>query len=103
MSTEILLLIAVILILVDIFLPTDLPTLVAYGIFSYCVAVEAADNILYQIIIGILCWWGMAAFHYYIWRKFIKKFTDHFVAPTKIRSGIHAHSGKEATILTQRC
>jgi membrane protein implicated in regulation of membrane protease activity len=98
MGTETLLLVAVILMLADVFFPTDFPTLIAYGIFSYIISTTLSDSFLYQIIIGMVSWWAMAAFHFYVWRKFIKQITDRYISPTKLRSGVSAYSGKEATI-----
>ena len=84
--------------LVDVFFPTDIPTLIAYGIFSYIISTAVADSLLYQIIIGLVSWWAMAAFHFYVWRKFIKKVTDRYISPSKLQSGALAYAGKEATI-----
>ncbi len=97
-SDQTFILIAVILILIDIFLPTDITTFIAYIILSYLIAHNIDLPILYQIIIGILIWWTMVALHYTVFRKFIRRFTDKFIAPTKINSGIAAHFGKTAQI-----
>jgi membrane protein implicated in regulation of membrane protease activity len=93
-SDQTLILIAVIFILVDIFLPTDITTLIAYIVFSYLIAHNIEVPLLYQVIIGIIAWWAMVALHYYVFRKFIRRVTDKFIAPTKIESGIKVHFGK---------
>ena len=97
-SDQTLILIAIILMLVDIFLPTDITTFIAYIIFSYLIAHNIDVPILYQIIIGILAWWAMVALHYYVFRKYIRLFTDKFIAPTKIKSGIEIHYGKTGQV-----
>ena len=80
--------------LVDIFIPTEVTTFIAYIIFSYLIAHNFDVPVLYQIIIGLISWWGMVALHYYIFRKYIRRLTDKFIAPTKIKSGIESHYGK---------
>jgi membrane-bound ClpP family serine protease len=93
-SNQTLILIAIILMLVDIFIPTEVTTFIAYIIFSYLIAHNIDVPILYQIIIGLISWWAMVALHYYIFRKYIRMLTDKFIAPTKIKSGIESHYGK---------
>ena len=97
-NDKILIVIAMILIFVDIFLSTDITTLVAYIIFSFLIAHNINVPIIYQIGIGILAWWGMVAIHYYVFRKYIRRFIDVFVAPTKIQSGIAIHFGKTGEV-----
>lgn len=99
MNDQTLLLIALILILVDIFLPTDITTFIAYIIFSYLIAHNVDVPILYQIIIGISAWWVMVAIHYFIFRNIIRKFTDRFIAPTRMTSCISIHFGKKGQVL----
>jgi len=98
-SNQSLILIAIILMLVDIFIPTDITTFIAYIIFSYLIAHNIDVPILYQIIIGILSWWGMVVLHYYFFRKHIRTLTDRFIAPTKIKSGIAVHYGKTGQVI----
>jgi membrane protein implicated in regulation of membrane protease activity len=97
-SNQTLILIAIILILVDIFFPTDITTFIAYIIFSYLVAHNTSVPVLYQIITGILAWWVMVALHYYVFRKYIRMLTDKLIAPTKIQSGIKMHYGKTGQV-----
>jgi len=97
-SNQTLVLVAIILMLFDIFLPTDITTFIAYIIFSYLVAHNINVPLLYQIIIGILAWWVMVALHYYVFRKYIRRLTDKFIAPTKIKSGIEIHYGKTGQV-----
>lgn len=97
-SDQTLILIAIILMLVDIFLPTDITTFIAYIIFSYLIAHNIHVPFLYQVIIGIVAWWVMVALHYYVFRKYIRMLTDKFIAPTKIQSGIAIHFGKTGQV-----
>jgi membrane protein implicated in regulation of membrane protease activity len=97
-GNQTLILIAIILMLVDIFVPTDITTFIAYIIFSYLVAHNIHVPLLYQIIFGILAWWAMVALHYYVFRKYIRMLTDRFIAPTKIKSGIGMHYGKTGQV-----
>ncbi len=70
---EILIVSAIILILVDIFFASDLPTHLAYIIVTFTLAKEIDMPILYQILFGILIWIALVVFHYTIWRKVIEK------------------------------
>lgn len=97
-SNQTLVLIAVILMLVDIFIPTDITTFIAYIIFSYLIAHNIDVPILYQVIIGIISWWTMVGLHYYVFKKYIQILTDKFIAPTKIKSGIEMHYGKTGQV-----
>jgi membrane protein implicated in regulation of membrane protease activity len=94
LNNQTLILLAIILLLVDIFIPTEVTTFIAYIIFSYLIAHNIDVPILSQIIVGLVSWWAMVALHYYIFRKYIRMLTDKFIAPTKIKSGIESHFGK---------
>ncbi len=94
LNNQTLLLLAIILMLVDIFIPTEVTTFIAYIIFSYLIAHNIDVPILSQIIVGLVSWWAMVALHYYIFRKYIRMLTDKFIAPTKIKSGVESHFGK---------
>lgn len=95
---EILIVSAIILILVDIFFTSDIPTHLAYIILTFTIANRIDMSILYQILFGILIWFALVIFHYTIWRKVIEKINDKFIAPSKHKGGIDGFIGKEGII-----
>ena len=95
---EILIVSAIILILVDIFFASDLPTHLAYIILTFTFAKEIDMPILYQILFGILIWVALVVFHYTVWRKVIEKINDKLIAPNKHKGGLDGFVGKEGII-----
>jgi len=95
---EILIVSAIILILIDIFFTSDIPTHLAYIILTFTITKEIDMPILYQIMFGILIWALLVFFHYKIWRKVIEKINDKIIAPSKHEGGLRGFIGKEGTI-----
>ena len=95
---EILILSAIILILIDIFFVSDLPTLIAYFIITFTITKEINLPILYQIAIGLLILFALVVFHYKIWRTLLSKINDRFIAPTKHEGGLEGLIGKQGVI-----
>lgn len=95
---EILIVSAIILILVDIFFASDLPTHLAYIIVTFTIAKEIDMPILYQILFGILIWVSLVVFHYTIWRKVIENINDKLIAPRKHKGGLDGFIDKEGII-----
>lgn len=95
---EILVVSALILILVDIFFNSDIPTQLAYIILTFLFAKEIDLPILYQVLFGILIWVALVVFHYLVWRKAIEKINDKFIAPSKHVGGLEGFIGQEGVI-----
>ncbi len=95
---EILIVTAILLIVVDIFFASDVPTHIAYILLTFTFAKEINVPILYQILIGVLIWFALVVFHYTIWRKVIEKINDKFISPRKHTGGIEGFIGKEGMI-----
>jgi len=95
---EILIVSAIILILVDIFFNSDIPTHIAYLILTFTFAKEIDMPILYQILFGILIWVALVVFHYLVWRKVVENINDKFIAPSKHKGGIEGFIGQEGII-----
>jgi membrane protein implicated in regulation of membrane protease activity len=91
---EILIVSAIILILIDIFFNSDITTHIAYLHLTFMFAKEIDTPILYQILLGILIWVALVAFHYLVWRKVIEKINDKFIAPTKHKGGVEGFVGQ---------
>ena len=88
---------AVILVVIDIFFATDIPTHIAYVLASVVLARMVEAPILVRILAGILAWFALVAFHYWVWRKLVGKFTNRFVAPEKYKSGLDRLIGATGT------
>ncbi|NOQ26672.1 MAG: hypothetical protein GQ564_15035 [Bacteroidales bacterium] len=95
---EILVVLALFLIVIDIFFASDVPTHVAYVLLTIRFAKEIDMSILYQLLFGVLIWFALVAFHYTLWRKVIEKINDKFISPRKHTGGIDGLVGKEGII-----
>ena len=80
---ETLLAIAIILILIDIFIPTEILTHI--GIILLCVAFYRILDIkiLWRVAASIAMWFVFVAIYYALWKQIIGKVTNKFIAPTK--------------------
>jgi membrane protein implicated in regulation of membrane protease activity len=81
------LLIAAILFVIDFFINSDVPTHISYILLCFLVALNVHAHILVKALCGLLAWFLLVFFHYWVWKEFLQKFTDNFVAPDKIKSG----------------
>lgn len=95
---EILIVSSIILILVDVFFNSDIPTHIAYIILTFTFAKEIDMPTLYQILFGILIWVALVVFHYWVWRKVLEKVNDQFISPSKHIGGIEGFIGQEGII-----
>ena len=99
--TEILFVIAAILIVVDFFITNDITTHVAYVIICVNVMRLFDIPILYKILFGLLFWFVLVAFHYIAWRRLVLRFTNRFIAPDKHVDGPRGRIGLQGTIKSQ--
>lgn len=95
---EILLLIAGVLILVDVFLTYELPTHVAYVLLTVFLIIKIERSIITSIFLSVFIWFGFIVFHYTVWRKLLEKFHDNIVSPRKHTGGIEGLIGKEGVV-----
>jgi membrane protein implicated in regulation of membrane protease activity len=91
---ETLLIIAAILVLVDFFVPTDVPTHLAYVLVSVVIGRQIDAHVLYMVLLGMASWFGLVAFHYTVWRNVVATFANRVVAPDRYKSGIDAMVGR---------
>ena len=97
-STEILIVLALILILVDIFFVSDIPTLVAHILITVAIVKNINDYFLYQVLYGLIILFSLVIFHYFIWRKILEKINDRFISPRKHIDGYQGLIGKTGII-----
>ena len=95
---EILIVLAILLIVIDVFFASDVPTHLAYLILTFTIAKEIELALLYQILFGVLIWFGLVAFHYTVWRKIIEKINDRYISPSYHQGGLEALIGKNGMI-----
>lgn len=81
-----LLVIAVILIISDIFFTVDLPTILAYIIISYVVGTNIEVPTVYQILIGLVFWFLLIGFHYSFYKNLLLKFVSKYIAADRYKS-----------------
>ncbi|MFN6095593.1 MAG: hypothetical protein ACK49J_11475 [Verrucomicrobiota bacterium] len=96
--TPTILLIAAILIVIDFFIPSDIPTHIAYILICLLVLINVQAHFLIKIIFALLTWFSLVAFHYYVWRAIVQKFTNNIIAPDRYRSSIDGIVGCHGTI-----
>jgi len=92
------LLIAAILIVIDFFIPSDIPTHIAYILLCVFVAVNIHYHILIKILFALLAWFVLVFFHYLFWRSIVQKIIDKYIAPDRFKSGVEGIVGNEGTI-----
>lgn len=93
-----LLVIALILIIVDVCIQSDVATHLAYVLVAVAVAYWTPVHILFRIIVGLLAWGGLVYFHYTLWRSVMTHLVNRLVAPTKYKSGTEGLVGLKGTI-----
>jgi membrane protein implicated in regulation of membrane protease activity len=93
-----LLALAVILMLVDLFLPNDITTHIAYIIFATLLGSLPDTSLLLQILIGVVSWFLIVLIHYTCWRRFVEVVADRLIAPTRFQYGADALIGCEGTV-----
>jgi len=92
------LLVAAILVVIDIFIPTDVPTHIAYILLCTLVAINIDAHILIKILCALLAWFALVAFHYCFWRATIQKIVNNIIAPDRFRSGADGAVGNDGVI-----
>ena len=97
-STEILLVLALILILIDIFFVSDVPTHIAHILITVAIVKNINDYLLYQVLYGLLILFSLVIFHYFIWRKILEEINDRFISPRKHIDGYQGLVGKTGII-----
>lgn len=95
---KLLILIGIILILIDIFFASDLPTFVALLIFCYVSYRNLPFEILYKIILTILFFFVLLIIYIAVWRKIKTIVIDKWFAKDKYKAGVSGFPGKTGVI-----
>ena len=96
--SEAMIVIACILILVDFFVPTDVPTHGAYILFTIAFGRQFETPLLYQILIGLGFWFVLVTLHYIVWRRVVQAIANSCIAPEKYQSGVDGMLGRTGKI-----
>lgn len=89
---------ALILIAIDIFVASDIPTHISYVIFAYVISKDLPFHFMYRILAGIGIWFLLICFHYLIWKKIIAAFLNKYISPEKKAAGIASLVGSSGEI-----
>ena len=84
---ETLVIVAILLMILDFFLSSDILTHVAYVLFCVVFARLFPVHILYQVLFGVIAWFAVVAFHYTIWKSLLQRFINQIIAPDMIKTG----------------
>jgi len=87
-----------ILVVVDFFMPHDVPTHIAYILLCCLVAINIHANILIQILCALVSWFAFVAFHYWIWRGVVQRVVNNFIAPDRFKAGADGIIGENGEI-----
>ncbi|MGD8113318.1 MAG: hypothetical protein ACQEWA_00285 [Sphaerochaetaceae bacterium] len=85
----------ILLMLIDIFFRTDVPTYIAYLLFSYALFRVIKLNLLVSLIVTILFFFLLLLFHNFIWNATIQRLTDRFFAKDKYIAGVEGLAGEK--------
>ncbi len=95
---QIVLLVAVILIVIDIFIASDIPTHVAYVLCCIIIALNTDVHPIVQVLVGLLAWFLLITFHYFVWKTLITTIANRFIAPDRYHVGADGLKGKTGIV-----
>ncbi len=95
--TQTLLVVSAILLIIDLFFLTDVPTQIAYVLLSVTVATQFEQPVLIQVLIGVVTWIALVIFHYMVWRTFLEGVARK-IAPARYKSGPDRLVGRRGVV-----
>ncbi len=95
---EYIILFGIILILIDIFFTTDIPTYISYILFTVVFYRELEIHFMYRIILSIIFFFALIIFHYVVWSKTIQLIIDKFISKDNHQVGIDGLKGKNGKV-----
>ncbi len=81
--TETIIVIAAILIVIDVFFPTDVTSHIALILFAFLVYWNLEYHFLYRLLYGALSWFVLVGVYYTVWRVLAQRLTNRFLTPDK--------------------
>lgn len=97
--TETLLALALLLLILDVFLVTEITTVIAYILVATALVQNLEISIIYQLIIGSSLFGILLLLHFVVWRKTLQNFMNTKVAPDIFVSGQERLIGKKGVIV----
>jgi len=98
--TETLLALALLLLILDLFLASEITTVIAYILVATALVQNLEISIIYQLIIGSSLFGILLLLHFVVWRKTLQNFMNTKVAPDIFVSGQERLIGKKGVIVT---
>ena len=86
------------LIVIDIFVKSDLPTFAAYLLFTFVIYRHLPGPIILRLTISVIVFFALVFLYYYAWGKFKQMIVDKFFARDVIKSGPDALIGETGII-----
>jgi membrane protein implicated in regulation of membrane protease activity len=80
-------LLAIICMVLDFFVGTDILSHVAYIIFSFLIARNVPFHFMYKVLIGLVAWFAIICCHYLFFKRFVQQIVNRIIAPDKYREG----------------
>ena len=90
-------LVALLLIIIDMFFSSDVLTVVGYVVLSSLVWTNLEQHVLLKLIFSIIAFALCIAFHYLLWRKVLKRGVD-LIAPTRYEDSPTKHLGQKGVV-----
>ena len=90
--------IAIFLILIDVFISSDLPTFIAYILFSVLAFRHMPGHIMFRLCVSVIVFFALVFLYYYVWYKFKKYFVDKWFAKDIMKTGMEALIGEHGTV-----
>lgn len=93
------LLLSLILVIVDIFVASDFPTHIAYVLLAVLASVQLDAPTLYRVVLGLVAWGALVAFHYLLWRSVLERISNRWIAPTRYADGASGIVGARGQVV----
>jgi len=97
--TETLLAIALLMIIIDVFLVTEITTVIAYILVATALVQNLDVSLIYQLVIGSALFGILLLLHFVVWRQTLQKYMNTQVAPDIFISGQDRLIGKKGVIV----
>ncbi len=86
------------LIVIDIFVKTDLPTFAAYLLFTFVVYRHLPGPVIVRLTVSVIVFFAFVFLYYFVWGKFKQMIVDKFFAKDVMKSGAEALVGEAGII-----
>jgi len=97
--TETLLAIALLMIIIDVFLETEITTVIAYILVATAMVQNLDVSLIYQMVFGSALFGILLLLHFVVWRQTLQKYMNTRVAPDLFISGQDRLIGKKGVIV----